>query len=390
MVVRGVRCFEKGQTMNREQGVARRRACPLSQWGRGQGEGAVLWSRGPLEFTTPPGGVLAGTGGSKCSTTFPLTPALSPSGGEGVARWLLWCWLIVAPAFALSAQEFAFTEQADRLVLTHAAKPVAHFVFRDTKILRPYFAHVHTPDGIQVTRTHPPVVGKDAVDHDTMHPGVWLAFGDLGGNDFWRNKAVVRHERFTAAPTVKAGQLTFAMESSLLATNQTKLATMNARCVVSRVGAGFLLSWEASFTPTSDGFYFGDQEEMGLGVRVATELTEKKGGVITSSSGATTAKGTWGKSANWCDYSGVLGERRVGIAVFAATENFRPSWFHNRDYGLMVANPFGDNAFTKGAKSRVPVAKGEPFRLRFGAWIHSTAKGGLADVDGAWEQFRKP
>ncbi|PAW86966.1 MAG: hypothetical protein B9S33_07105 [Pedosphaera sp. Tous-C6FEB] len=306
-------------------------------------------------------------------------------------RWLaLVCgWLFLA-AVTSAAQDFAFTEQPDRLVITHGARPVAHFVFKDAAILRPYFTHVHAPDGSQVTRTHPPVAGKDAVDHATMHPGVWLAFGDVGGNDFWRNRAVMRHERFTAAPVVKAGQLTFATETSLLATNDTKLATLGSRFVVSRVGEGFLLTWEASFTPVVDGFAFGDQEEMGFGVRVATDLTEKKGGVITSSSGATTAKGTWGKTANWCDYSGVLGDRRVGITVLADAKNFRLCWFHNRDYGLMVANPFGEKAFTKGAPSRVAVAKGEAFRLRFGAWIHSSAKDGVVAVPSAWERFQQP
>lgn len=350
----------------------------------------MLRSRGPHGFKTPRGGVLSGTGGSNCSTTFPLTPARSPGGGEGVARFVLRCWLLLAAsAFGAGAQEFSFEQQADRLVITHETKPVAHFVFKDGKILRPYFAHVHTPDEVQVTRTHPPVAGKDAVDHDTMHPGIWLAFGDISGNDFWRNKAVIRHERFIGAPVVKVGQLMFATESSLLTTNHSKLATLNSRVVVSRVGEGFLLTWEASFTPTAEGFYFGDQEEMGFGVRVATELTEKKGGVITSSSGAKTAKATWGKTADWCDYSGLAGERRVGMTVMAGPQNFRASWFHNRDYGLMVANPFGENAFTKGAKSRVPVAKGETLRLRFGVWIHSSAKDGLADVAGAWQVFQR-
>ncbi|MEQ2007624.1 MAG: DUF6807 family protein [Limisphaerales bacterium] len=300
---------------------------------------------------------------------------------------LVCTWLFVT-IVRTEAQDFAFTEQPDRLVITHGAKPVAHFVFKDAAILRPYFAHVHAPDGSQVTRTYPPVAGKDAVDHATMHPGVWLAFGDMSGNDFWRNKAVMRHERFSAAPVVQAAQLTFATETSLVATNNAKLATLGSSFVVSRVGEGFLLTWEASFTAAVDGFAFGDQEEMGFGVRVATELTEKKGGVITSSSGVTTAKATWGKTASWCDYSGVLGERRVGIAVLADAKNFRPSWFHNRDYGLMVANPFGEKAFTKGATSRVLVPKGETFRLRFGAWIHSSKKDGLADVTEAWENFQ--
>ena len=115
---------------------------------------------------------------------------------------MLACWLMAFVPIRAVAQDFAFTEQPDRLVITHATRPVAHFVFKDEQILRPHFAHVHTPDGTQVTRTHPPVAGKDAVDHATMHPGLWLAFGDVSGNDFWRNKATVRHERFTGAPTV--------------------------------------------------------------------------------------------------------------------------------------------------------------------------------------------
>ena len=52
-------------------------------------------------------------------------------------------------------------------------------------------------------------------------------------------------------------------------------------------------------------------------------------------------------------------------------DNFRESWFHVRDYGLMVANPFGQNAFTGKEKSRIAVKPGEKLRLRFGIWIHS-------------------
>jgi hypothetical protein len=48
---------------------------------------------------------------------------------------------------------------------------------------------LRAPSGVAVTRHHPPIAGSDATDHDTMHPGVWLAFGDLNAQDFWRNKA---------------------------------------------------------------------------------------------------------------------------------------------------------------------------------------------------------
>src|SRR5262245_22959065 len=94
--------------------------------------------------------------------------------------------LVVAPAVRAESK-VAFKLEAKQLRITSDGKPFADYVFGNEKVLRPYFAHVHAPGGIQVTRNHPPT-GKDATDHATMHPGLWLAFGELGGSDFWRNR----------------------------------------------------------------------------------------------------------------------------------------------------------------------------------------------------------
>ena len=63
--------------------------------------------------------------------------------------------------------------------------------------------------------------------------------------------------------------------------------------------------------------------------------------------------------------------RSTGILLMADPSNFRPSWGHNRDYGVFVANPFGREAMKQGAKSAVGVEPGSPLRLRFGAVLHS-------------------
>ena len=126
---------------------------------------------------------------------------------------------------------------------------------------------------------------------------------------------------------------------------------------------------------------------MGLGIRVATPITEKNGGRIAGSTGATTAKGTWGKAFDWCDYSGVIGDRRVGVTLMPDPANFRPSWFHNRDYGLMVANPFGRKAMGQGEPSRVEVKKGERLRMRFGLLLHSAAPEKDVDLAAAYRDF---
>ena len=287
-------------------------------------------------------------------------------------------------SFAAAAGEFSVEIRDDRLVITHDGTPVAHYVFKDAKIRRPYLAHVHTPDGIQVTRNHPPVAGTDPADHDTMHPGLWLAFGDVGGQDFWRNKATIRHERISEAPSSRKDKLTFATESALIATNGDAFAKLTSHLTFAALTNAFLLAWDAAITPTADGFYFGDQEEMGFGVRVATPVSEKNGGVIQTSEGLKGAKATWGKTAAWSDYSGVISNRTVGVTLIPDPKNFRASWFHNRDYGLMVANPFGQKAFTAGEASRVPVKRGETFHLRFTAFIHSTATNHPPDLNAAY------
>ncbi|MFA6562540.1 MAG: DUF6807 family protein [Verrucomicrobiia bacterium] len=297
--------------------------------------------------------------------------------------------LLLAGVTLHASADFAFEQKNDCLVITHGGHPVATYVFRDDRVLRPHFTRVHAPGGIQVTRNHPPVAGQDATDHDTMHPGLWLAFGDISGNDFWRNKAVIKHERFIEPPAVRDSRLTFATENTLQTTNNQPVCSQTSRITLTARPCGYLLTWEATFKSDARDFVLGDQEEMGLGVRVATAITQKNGGMIRNSAGEQGAKATWGKTADWCDYSGVIGERRVGILLMPDPQNFRASWFHNRDYGLMVANPFGRNAFTKGEKSAVVVKKGKPFHLRFGVLTHASPLGQDVDLVAEYEHFKR-
>jgi hypothetical protein len=147
----------------------------------------------------------------------------------------------------------------------------------------------------------------------------------------------------------------------------------------------WLLVWDATFRSEDGEFTFGDQEEMGFGARVATAITEKNGGVITSSTGLRTAKNTWGQAAEWCDYSGTVDGKPIGITLLSDPKNLRPSWWHNRDYGVFVANPFGRAAMKQGEKSAVTVTPGGNFRLRFGALIHAGTEFNPAT---AYREFR--
>ncbi len=297
---------------------------------------------------------------------------------------------LLAAASSLTAEAlppgraWGFEDRGEMLALRLDGQPVAEFVYRDAKILRPFFANLRAPGGIAVTRAHPPLPGKDATDHETMHPGVWLAFGDINGQDFWRNKGRIEHVRFTEPPQAQKERLWFATECRLLTADGATLGSLSNRFTLVALTNAWLLVWEADFQAGDAGLSFGDQEEMGFGARVATAITEQNGGVIASSSGLKTAKRTWGQPAEWCDYSGTVDGQRVGIVLVTDPANFRPSWWHNRDYGLMVANPFGREAMKQGAKSAVTVPRGESLRLRFGAAIH---QGPIEDVAALYQSF---
>jgi hypothetical protein len=60
---------------------------------------------------------------------------------------------------------------------------------------------------------------------------------------------------------------------------------MSNRFTLIALTNAWLLAWDANFQAGDASLVFGDQEEMGFGARVATALTEKNGGVITSSFG---------------------------------------------------------------------------------------------------------
>ncbi len=282
---------------------------------------------------------------------------------------------------------FAFEPKPDRLIITHRGQPVAHYIWKDEKILRPFFAHLHAPDGVQVSRNFPPIPGKDSTDHADLHPGLWLGFGDISGNDYWRNKAAIQHDRFIEAPAVRDGKLRFATENSVLTKDGKLLCKLINRVTLASRPAGYLLILEASFKSDDSDFAFGDQEEMGFGIRVATSITEKNGGTIRNSAGATTAKATWGKPGEWCDYSGTMDNRLVGATIMPDPKNFRPSWWHNRDYGVFVANSFGRKAMKQGEVSSVEVKKGETFRIRFGALLHSSPVDKPVDLGAAYQDF---
>src|SRR5262249_50236691 len=157
------------------------------------------------------------------------------------------------------------------------------------------------PDGTRVTRNNPPDRGVDLADHPSLHPGLWLAFGDLNGADSWRNKDRIRHAGFVEEPGGGPGRGAFAVRNCHERAGSV-VGAATCRITVLVRPAGSLIIWHSEFRPVGGGLAFGDQEEMGLGVRVATPLAAVKGGRITDSGGRVNEAQVWGNQADWCAY----------------------------------------------------------------------------------------
>jgi hypothetical protein len=295
----------------------------------------------------------------------------------------IWLMALGATATAADAPAISFQQGDTSLQILIGGQPIAEYVFRDEQILRPYFRHLRTLSGVLVTRNQPPVKGQDPDDHATMHPGLWLAFGDLSGADFWRNKGRVRHVRFSEKPKAETEGGSFVVENAYEVDGKT-LCTETCKVTILKRADGYLLDLSSTFRSEHD-FTFGDQEEMGLGVRVASSLAVDKGGEIVDSENRKNGAQVWGKQADWCQYRGVIDEQRIGVVLMPAPDSFRRSWFHARDYGLLVANPFGQNAFTKGEKSQITVRHGDQFHLRFGVLVYVDSAEKPLDIAGVYQ-----
>ncbi|MBX6312253.1 MAG: PmoA family protein [Isosphaeraceae bacterium] len=292
------------------------------------------------------------------------------------------------PARTAEAEEpeVTFRRLPAGLQIDIGGRPFARYLFESGPIPRPFFEHLHAPVGTQVTRNNPPVEGKDLTDHPTFHPGLWLAFGDLNGVDYWRTKDRIRHVGFVEEPKGSPGRGAFAVRNRYEKDSEV-IGEEVCRLTIAVCPAGYLLIWDSQFHPKGGDLVFGDQEEMGLGIRMATPLAVVNGGRIIDSEGRINEAQVWGKQADWCAYGGEIDGKQVGVLLMLHPKNFRRSWFHARDYGLLVANPFGRNAFTKSEKSRVVIHPGEVLRLRFGVLIYGGPAESSPDLSAAYQDY---
>jgi len=119
-------------------------------------------------------------------------------------------------------------------------------------------------------------------------------------------------------------------------------------------------------------------------------LREVDTGKVLNSDGKKGTAECWGQQAAWVDYTGQIDGKKYGVAIFDHPENFRPSRYHVRNYGLFSVSPFGEKAYTRGEHPASPLklAKGATARLRYGMYLHDGGPD-AAQVQKTFEEFVK-
>jgi hypothetical protein len=282
-------------------------------------------------------------------------------------------------------------------------------------VAKPYVWPLNAPGGVPVTRAWPMVKGQAGESTDHPHQkSAWFCHGDVmpegielkdrikgvEGVDFWSEAK--GHGRIVCT---KVGERKISSNQGQVATHNewrtadgTKIMDEDRTVHLYDLGGARLLVFDIDLHASVCPITFGDTKEGSFGIRINDVIREQEGklkkgaGKLENAEGKVGEAQVWGQKSAWCDYSGPIDGKVVGLAIFDDPSNRYPACWHSRGYGLMAANPFGRmrSGFPamKGQKELVKLAKGEHLKLRYGILVHAgdAKQGKVADY---YQQFVK-
>jgi len=269
------------------------------------------------------------------------------------------------------------TLPADRIEVRVGGKPFTTYHFSH-ELARPCLYPLIGPTGVGITRNFPMAKGPEGETTDHKHHrSVWVAHGDVNGVDNWseeKDHGRTVHRSFKSVTSGPVLAELIADGDWVSASGEKVLSERRVMCFYNLDAPYRMIDFIILLKADKD-VVFGDTKEGGiLSVRVATTMDGSRGGLIRNSFGGITERETWGKRAQWCDYSGPVDGKTVGITIMDYPPNFRyPTYWHVRDYGLFTANPFGLSAFY-GDKSRdgsYRLPAGQHFKFYYRMLIHA-------------------
>jgi hypothetical protein len=270
-------------------------------------------------------------------------------------------------------------------------------------VAKPYLWPLKGPGDVPLTRAWPmeqPPPPGGSTDH-VHQKSAWFCHGDvipegmdlepaekvkgIEGVDFWSEAKghgviVCTH---VGEPRVEKGRGQVSTQNEWRTATGRKVLDETRTLLFYDFGTARLFVVDTDLTASVVPVTFGDTKEGSFGIRINDAIREElivdkkkmKGpGQIENAEGKIGEKDVWGYPSAWCDYSGPIDGKTVGLAILTDPTNPYPSCWHSRGYGLMAANPFGreKSGFPamKGRTDLVKLPKGEHLKMRFGILLH--------------------
>ena len=264
-------------------------------------------------------------------------------------------------------------EEAETITVTLNDRHFTTFRYAKAQF-RPYFFPVLGPNGREVTRGETSDISKDHVHHRSLY----VAYGEVNDVDLWgegSNSGRVVHQGFTQKQGGAVVSRLYTQNSWQTQVGEVLMTDVQNYRIYNLPEDAAILDLDLSFIASVGDVHFGDTKEGGIiSIRVHPSMNASDGGKMENAFGGINEAETWGKRANWCDYSGVVDGTPVGIAVFDHIVNPRyPTYWHVRNYGLMGSNIFGGSSFERDPSKdgSYTLKQGEEMHFRFRVLIHA-------------------
>jgi hypothetical protein len=302
-------------------------------------------------------------------------------------------WAALTLAIPLGAQ-VKVTQQADQILVEISGRPYTTFYLAPGGN-KPYVYPLSTASGVVVTRHFPmETLPGETTDHP-HHRGLFFSHGDVNGYNFWATEPDTKGTKSGRMVLKKVVEARGGRDSGTIRAvfdgedPQGKPIMTETRTITFHSDPHLRIIDYAAQIDAIDKLVFGDTKEGTFGIRLATSMTEDKGGRMVNAAGKETEKNVWGKRSPWVDYYGQVDGQTVGIAILDNPANpHHPTYWHARAYGLFAANPFGARDFTgdKSQNGSMTVEPGQTARFRYRVVIH-TGDARAANIAGLYRQY---